>query len=254
MTTIKLVKTTYGEIETLASYRVFKSNVGRLRRLYYNSIYAYQITREEVYTKIKAGKLQYDSEINFNSYQKNNFIIGKIAEAAHNLRTQHPRYLRELIFIRLISALEVFLIDSIKETVSNNKKTLKSDKDDMFNLSMTEFLSYSSLDEALEKYILRKCRNLQSQGYEEIKKFYMKKLEVDFAKSTIKNNDVCHYHDQRHLLVHTLGKTDPEYKHKYNTIKKEVDIEESYLLKAFQDVSHLVLYINDNLIIKVKTI
>jgi len=252
--TIKIAQTSQGEVETLASFRVFKLELSRLHKLYDNSINAYQIAREVIYAKIKSGELRPDEEMNFESYDGTKFRIARAQSSAHNLRIQYPRFLRELIFVRLISALEIFLVDSIKESFLINKKLLKPENDDLLKVSENEFLSYSSIDEALEKYIERKCRNLHGQGYEELRKFYFKNLNIDFAKSKLGVSKITMYHDQRHLLVHNLGRTDTQYKHKYSTESKLIKIEESYFLEVSKDLNILAFFINQKLIELIKKI
>ena len=211
------------------------------------------MAREAIYRKIKAGELKPEEPINFTSYENNNFKIARSQSSAHSLRVQHPRYLRELVFIRLISAFEILLIDSIKEAFANNKKILKPEDEGAVKISENELLSYNSIEEALGKYIERKCRNLQSQGYEEIKKFYLKNLGINFAESKAKTSKVSIYHDQRHLFVHSLGKTDLQYRHKYTTNDKLITIDENYLLDASKNLNILAFYINKELIKLIKT-
>lgn len=43
------------------------------------------------------------------------------------------------------------------------------------------------------------------------------------------------YHDRRHLLVHRLGKTDQQYRSKYNTIAPAIIVDEDYLFSCFND-------------------
>ncbi|MFZ2763481.1 MAG: hypothetical protein WAX80_00370 [Minisyncoccia bacterium] len=245
---IKIVKTSQGDIETLRSFRLFRLEFSRLHKLYDSSINAYQVTREVIYTKIKSGELKPDEPISFKSYEGNIFKISRAQSSAHNLRVQHPRYLRELIFIRLISAFEIFVIDSFKEAFLLNKKLLNSNVDSILEISENEFLSYGSIDEALGKYIERKSRNLHSQGYEEIKKFYLKNLGIDFNKSKANISRISMYHNQRHLFVHRLGETDYQYKHKYSTTDKFININEKYLLEVSKDINILAFYINEKLI------
>ena len=60
------------------------------------------------------------------------------------------------------------------------------------------------------------------------------------------------YHDRRHLLVHRLGKTDQQYRDKYNTSKSGISIDDSYLLDCFADFVAFSEMVNNQVIYKLK--
>lgn len=234
--------------DSLRAFRIFKLESKRLIRLYDNSIYAYRTTRDSIYERIHSGSLKYEDPVEVESYDGNKFIIGRIATTAHNFRAQYPSSLRELVFIRLISAFEIFLVDTVREIFLSNRDLFHIDQDESIELKKSELINYSSLTDALEKYIQSECRSLQSRGYEGLKKYYVKSLAVDFARAEVNLSKISHYHDKRHLLVHNFGKTDEFYRHKYATDVEQISISEKELLEIQSELFSLVLYINNRLI------
>lgn len=234
-------------LPSLHAFRVFKLEVRRLEKLYDNSIYAYRVTRDSIYESIKSHQIDYNDPVVFNSFDGNEFKIGNAQSTAHNYRLQHPRYLRELIFIRLISALEIFLIDSLKDSLTSEKRMLETLGDKELDFKLGEILAFKNLSQLINKYVTKEARSLQSQGYEAIKKYYTKVLKVDFGASGVSSKDIERYHQERHLLVHNSGKTDEKYRHDYNTEAKSLDISEGYLVQVRQDIFAIALYVNNEL-------
>jgi hypothetical protein len=234
--------------KTLRSYRIFRLEFNRLFRLYDNSIYAYQLARKKIYSDIDTNIINYENDISFVSFEGNEFKISKAISFAHRMKGQYPRYLRELIFVRLISALETFFVDAIKESFKLNKSILKVDPTEISEISKAELLSYGTIEDALTRFIERECRTLTNQGYDGIKKYYLKTLEIDFSKSNLDLSKLSKFHDERHLLVHRLGQTDNQYRHKYNTDKKQITINEVNLIEALTLIKALVDYLNRELV------
>jgi hypothetical protein len=237
---------------SLKSFRIFKLEVARLFKLYDNALYAFKVARDAIYSDIHSGRIGHNDAFEFESFEGRKFKIGHAQNTAHNYRLQHVRYLRELIFIRLISALEVFLIDAIREGFLENAKVLKPSPDAVVQISLGEFLSYSSLKEGLKTYINRETRSLQGQGYDAIRKYYLKSLEIDFSRSKSDLSIVARCHDDRHILVHSLGRVDDQYRHKYSTDIKALNLSETDLLNAQREIFALALHVNDSLSCRIR--
>jgi hypothetical protein len=143
--------------------------------------------------------------------------------------------LRELIFVRAISVLEFFLIENIKEIFTLTKEPFKNYGGSSF-LENKKILFSKSLSQLHSEIINTICRNLSSGGYLEIKKFYLKYFNIDFFSINLQTKiDLCRYYEERHLLVHKLGKTDKEYRKKYDTDAIKIKITEKDLKSAFKN-------------------
>lgn len=244
-----------GEEELLLkSFRIFDIEYNRLLKFYGGSVYSYTKTFSEMNQGLEAGILTYEEAVTLESPENNSFSVGRLGELRRRLRDQYPPILKELTFIRMISALEIFLIDSIKEVFLNDRRIFKFEQTDNFQITNSELFSFEKIEDLLSKYISKETRNLQNQGYEVIKKFYLKKLDIDFSSLVSEDRNISNliskYHEQRHLIVHRLGHTDEQYKHKYGVKYKKIIIGESYLMQALEDVKKLASFINKSLLQK----
>ena len=229
----------------MKTYNNFRVEVSRLRQLYFTAKYAADETASSVVKKLRSGELDGSSRLYFAAREDDKYLISSsIFALGHRLKRQFPRYLRDLIFIRAISALEVFLVDSVREVFALTKEPFK--RNYVVEIPQAELLSAESLSEVFTKLINKECRNLHSGGFNDIKKYYLRVFGINFA-------DYCtilrleEYHDRRHLLVHRLGATDPAYQRKYNTQQKKLTVEEPYLLECIDTLLTFASAVNEEL-------
>lgn len=211
----------------LLANKRFQAEMKRLKRLKGVADYSFKEAREKMLSEIKSGALGIADEINLGESFKIFNLVGV-------LKGQASRYLRELIFVRAISALEVYLIDSIKEIADINPAFFKSDE--KLEISRSKLFSSNSLSSLLMEVINKDCRGLGSGGFSEITKYYRNKLNIDYSSLHPGLRILEEYHDRRHILVHRLGKVDEKYAHKYNFIAKKLSVEDEYLMKALNDL------------------
>jgi len=151
-------------------------------------------------------------------------------------KEKYKRLLRELIFVRLISALEVFLIENIKDIFVLTKEPFREYSGPPV-FSNNSILNMKSISQAHAVIINKICRDLSGRGFKEISEFYRKRFNVEFLslqESIGLNLEKCH--DERHLLVHKMGKIDKYYKNAYpeESNMKEIKIDEEYLIECFK--------------------
>ena len=60
------------------------------------------------------------------------------------------------------------------------------------------------------------------------------------------------YHERRHLLVHRLGKTDSQYRKKYNTTKLTISISDDYLNECIEDLSSFCSMVHNQMTYQLK--
>lgn len=229
----------------MKTYNNFRVEVSRLRQLYFTAKYAADETASVVTKKLRSRELDGNAKLYFEARQEDKYLISSSVFAlGHRLKRQLPRYLRELIFIRAVSALEVFLVESVREVFALTKEPFKSNY--VVEIPQAELLSAESLSEIFTKLINRECRNLHGGGFNAVKRYYLKSFGMNFA-------DYCsiltleEHHDRRHLLVHQLGATDPLYKKKYNIEQKKLTVEESYLLECIDTLLAFAERVNEEL-------
>lgn len=231
----------------MRTYRKFHTEIKRLKRLYLATKFSFNETLSLIKERLKNDLTYGHTKLSVGCDEEDNIIASSIFEFKSKLISQYPRYLRELIFIRVISALEVFLIDSLKELFKSNKIPFKDN--DIYKFTRGELLSIDSISVIYTKLINKDCRNLHSGGFPKIKNYYSTKLHIDF-NNYCDSEKLEEFHDRRHLLVHNLGSTDSEYRSKHAVGIKRLTVDEPYLLDCFISISLLCEKVDEQIILK----
>lgn len=174
-------------------------------------------------------KFAQETEFGLTVDKPNPFSVKKRA------RTTRRNIILEIIYVRIVSALEVLLVDLIRDIFLITKDPFKR-QDIKHQFSQGELLSLDSTTSILNMIINKECRKLSSGGYNDIVKYYKRHFNIDIGSFHPGNKRMEEIHDRRHLLVHKLGKTDKAYRKKYNATSTSVLINEEYLLEAISDL------------------
>uniref|UniRef100_UPI0025FCE0CE hypothetical protein n=1 Tax=uncultured Chryseobacterium sp. TaxID=259322 RepID=UPI0025FCE0CE len=142
---------------------------------------------------------------------------------------------RELIYIRIISALELFLVQSIRDIFKQTSEPFKSNIK-RIELNYSQILNISSVSQLRNQLLNKETRPLSSTGYEDVVKYYKKQLGLDISSIGVGLEKMKYYHQIRHILVHRLGKVDTLFKKKYGYNKTYIQVSEELLLNLFNDV------------------
>ncbi|MFA6261445.1 MAG: hypothetical protein WC760_08255 [Bacteroidia bacterium] len=213
----------------MKAFQNFNHDINKLLAFYKATIYSYDQT-EQTLVYQKKSKIPFDDptegallikQPHFFKYKRS----GKI---------EIRKTLSEIVFVRVVSALEVFLIDLVRDAFLESKEPFKK-HDNIQQISQAELLSYKSTTEISSKIINRECRKLSSGGFLDIIKYYKRYFDIDLANFAPGRSKMEEYHDRRHLLVHRLGKTDQQYREKYNTVKQGISIDVEYLSECLDD-------------------
>ncbi|WCO03534.1 hypothetical protein [Psychroserpens ponticola] len=215
----------------MKSYLNFKREITELQYFHISTIYAFDET-ENLLHFWRRHRLKFDEETSLNHIvsQPTNFGTKK------SRKIKRRKNLNEIIFVRLISALEVFLVDLVRDAFLETKEPFKK-QDLMFQLSQAEILSIKSTANFFNKVINKECRKLSSSGFSEIIKYYKKHFYIEMGSFSPGRSKMEEYHERRHLLVHRLGRTDSQYRKKYNTNKLSISISDEYLNECIDDLS-----------------
>ena len=221
------------------SCRKVRTEISRLKRLYSTSVFSFRESACALSDKISKKEINPHEPVPAIKDTSEDIILASNAFALMNqLKKQFPRYLRETIFVRLISTLEVFLIDVIRDIFLERRELFHSDT--IIKYSQRELLSLKSIADIYNRLISREIRNLQNQGFEKVAKYYERRFRIFLKYENANQSYFEELHDRRHLLVHRLGETDSVYRHKYNYKKKRITIEEDFLQEAFIAIEELV--------------
>ncbi len=219
----------------------FATEIRRLKDLYLVASYAFDHLAKEEEKRVTDRTEPLSAVVI--SQGAHNATFPDTAVWLRNLRSTLPRYLEEVVLVRVISALEVYLIDNVREIFAARRDLFHSAQRVEFHVS--ELLSADTVTDLWDKLVSRELRRLQNQGFAEIVSYYRTKLKIDFARSPVPMSYLMELHDRRHLLVHRLGKTDDEYRHRYNTAKKAVKMSKSEMLECFDKVVQLVQTVDE---------
>jgi len=146
-----------------------------------------------------------------------------------------PFLSRELLYIRIISALEIFLIQAVRDVFKQTTIPFNSDHK-RIDLNHSQVLQLTTIRELRNVLLHKETRPLSSAGYEDVVKYYKKQLGIDISSLHPGLQKMKYYHEVRHILVHRLGKTDNSFRknHEYN--KTYLQIDEDLLIDLFNDV------------------
>jgi len=225
----------------------FTREIRRLRALYNATLFAFPDKGKEIHSLIYSGEIDPQDKVYLNNnVDEKYYLAGNSYEFADKLKTGYIKTLKEVTFIRAISALEVLLIDLMKQIFLSKKYLFHSGQ--KIEFSQSELLSSQSISTIWSKIINKECRNLQNQGFKEISKYYRNTFSIDFNQSPVSITEIQYFHDIRHLLVHRLGKTDIQFRHNHNTSKKEVQISENQFYDSLEKIQSFGTYVSDKVI------
>ncbi|MFT7036436.1 MAG: hypothetical protein ACJA2S_004965 [Cyclobacteriaceae bacterium] len=234
------------KIRKLNSHNNFLKDIEDILIFWKSTSYAFQQT-EDLLQFWKSQKLEYDKITDFGHLvsQPKAFNLRKRA------KDKRRENLNSMLFVRIISSLEVFLVDLLKDAFEITKEPFKNNEL-RIDMSHAEILSIKSAKNFYDKIISKECRKLSSAGFDDIVKYYKKHFKIqlsNFSPGLAKMNE---YHDIRHLIVHRLGETDSQYRKKYSTTSKTINIEDDYLINAITDLKSYCRMVHDQMVYQIK--
>ena len=233
-------------MKKLKSHNKFTRELTQLEVFRESTLYAFNET-EKLLNHWKTNKFSFDIKNDFD-YKLNRPKAFNLKQSAKDKRRSS---LNNMVFVRVISALEVFLVDLIKDAFLITKEPFKN-QDLRVDMTHAEILSIKSAKNFYNKIINKDCRKLSSGGFDDIVKYYKKHFKIElsnFSPGIIKMQE---YHDRRHLLVHQLGLTDYQYRKKYNTHATSISIYDDYIINCFHDFKSFSKMVHDQMAYKIK--
>jgi len=219
----------------MKAYSIAKTELSSLRRFYESSSYALAQTEETLRYRLmclhERKTIPIDPDLVF------------VKPVRYKLKPSYGKRIRqqllELVFVHLISVLEAYLVDTVRDVFVTTKEPFK-DQGVQVNFTQSEILSADSMTHLLSKIINKECRRLTSGGFLEIVKYYRNRFNIDLPGIPPGKSVMTEYHERRHLLVHRLGKPDAQYRRNYRFTGKTVTIDEGYLLSCFDDFESFI--------------
>ncbi|OXS70245.1 hypothetical protein B1B04_18975 [Lysinibacillus sp. KCTC 33748] len=232
------------------SYKHFRSELRRLERLYLLTIYSYEENSKKVKIDLEEGNVKLGDEL----WYKDKIISRSPRELEKNLSVNYPFMLRESLLIRIVSIIEIYFQDVLKEISILNKNPFKDPRVKELKVASILEFTLDDLEKIKEEIVEEKIRKVVLGGISSIYKFIENTLKVNFDSKIINLITLEKLFDNRHLLVHAGGKIDSVYLKKYQMgnkyLNKKLCIDEEYFLNSLNEISQLILDLDEKIISK----
>lgn len=210
----------------MKSYARFICELNRLKKLYNASLFCLEEGRNKIQELNKNTKFSKDKKIYLRGLNDSKYIISDHPwDFISRDSGGYKGYMREIIFIRLISALEVFLIDMIRELFTK-RKDLFYKEGEKIEFHSYELLSINAISKLWSEFINRKCRKLQNGGFNHLCNYYSRHFNININNFSVNFSYLQKIFEIRHILVHRLGVPDQQFKLKYKYTRKKVSLSE----------------------------
>lgn len=234
------------KMKNLKAHHKFHTEITQLVIFRESTIYAFNET-ESLLRFWKANKLEFDVSSKFD-HIVNKPTAFNLKETAKLKRREN---LNNTIFVRIISALEVFLVDLVKDAFLTTKEPFKK-QDLKIDMSHAEILSIKSPGNFYNKIINKECRKLSSGGFDDIVKYYKRHFDIELSSFSPGLKKMQEYHDKRHLLVHRLGETDSQFRKRYNTTAQSISISDDYITECMNYIKSYCGMVHNQMIYQIK--
>lgn len=230
----------------ISVHRTFRKTTQRISMLYEVTVDSYRLLYDSGRQRLKQEGI--DSATHEVTLADKKTRRRPLKQLAFHARDVYPQLLRSTLLIRLVSAYEAFLTDSLREIGGWSLDFLKSDQ--RLDFSQQHLLALLEKD-GIGQFLLNKTmRALSSGGFREITKFYGK-IGIDVAPSGVSLKEIEEIHDRRHLHVHRGGLADEQYVKSYTSagvvIGVVIPVDEHYFLTAIKTLESSALHIQKQL-------
>jgi len=178
----------------------------RLSQLYDFSMHCYSHVVDDLEERLASGDLQLESHIK----SQHGFVLHhRVANTLNYAQDYFPKELRSVMLVRLVSMFEVFLIAQLREAAERSGKVFRDDVG--VEWARAKIAAFDSVDDIKAAFTSADCRALTSGGFDEVRKYYQKHLDMDICPPTTRVDDIREIHARRHLHVHNGGQADNRY-------------------------------------------
>jgi hypothetical protein len=206
-----------------------EAEISRLETLYFVSTITYKREAKAHYKKSKGA----EKPVIFEAGDWKREVAHNAGHFSAIVDDVLPKTLRETIFVRLISAVEVFHVDLVRAIFTFRRDLLS--REQPLELPYAYVASLTTLSELITRLVDRDCRAITSGGFSDATKFYKQRFQIDL-KGLAGYQALTAAHALRHILVHRLGHTDEQYRRTYKPKKRRVSVDQAYLLEAIKQL------------------
>ena len=230
--------------KTTKAYNKFSTEVQNLEEFYLGILFACDQALERSKDKIDAGHIG-ENEVfrrTLHKEYRQDEVARGILDLRRKLKIEHPNRVREMVLINLVSLLEVYLTNIVREVLLLRTDLLQKSEMDV-NMSSNHILSFDNISSLHSHLVNQKCRSLQGSGFLKMDSFFRKNLEINFNEFD-KFKLLKEMHDRRHLLIHGLGEIDQKYRKDHKTSGHKIYIGKKQLLDYIETTKTFAIHVN----------
>lgn len=235
--------------EFFKGQRDFLLNYKRLYRWYLGTLIAYDYSKNQIKPILeernKQEKIFEKKEVYFEKekYGETHLVYNDLGHLYNKYKKGHKDFLDEMVLIRLVSLLEVYLVRMIETCFFYNKNLFLEKGKYEINISELLLKNKETLEQEYLNSILDKSGRL---GFVEIEKVYKNKFSINFKEFNTKNYNYKHLkklHDTRHLIIHKLGRVDEKYISDYGYTAKKIKLTIEEIFVYFELVNEFNIFL-----------
>lgn len=141
----------------------FYGEVARLRTLYAAVRHSFRETAATTSAAVEARRIKKYTPFTINPESATaSAVLPSVQIFLSRLQQQFPRYLRETLFVRVISALEVFLIEAVREVFVARRDLFHTEQ--RIEFSVGELLSADSVVDLWQRMIAASCESCRTRA------------------------------------------------------------------------------------------
>ncbi|MBD7945468.1 hypothetical protein MKZ20_19765 [Psychrobacillus sp. FSL K6-2684] len=226
----------------IRAFQNFRTEWSRVKKIYYVTIFSYEETISRVNDELETKLISNNNKFHY----KNELISRSPSELTRNLSDRYANMLRESLFVRLISIMELYFNDVLLELGEITLNPFKTEGTKEYKV--VDLLNISDIKEIQNEIIQNKVRNVVLGGYKEINKFLRTKLNINTANSNLDETEIKELYSRRNLLVHAGGIIDGIYFDNFiqggsESVGKRLTVQEDYFIASLELVLNYVEFV-----------
>lgn len=226
----------------LRPFRLFRLELGRMRRLYDACLYTFSTTTTHLNAELTTERMLPGTKVVVPNTER--VLAWSPIELLERMKHTYPEMLRASLLVRAVSHMENYLVDLLNEVAARSLAPFKC-QDKTVSFSQAHLLSFDSLEQLRSHLIHSECRALNGKGFKEFEKYYKRRLNIVFSEGPVQVDDIDGIYARRHLLVHAGGVIDKQFQKRFAPDShpgQALDIPEDYFLEALKRLEALAEY------------
>lgn len=230
----------------IRAFQNFRTEWSRVKKIYYVTIFSYEETISRVNDELGKNLITNNEKFHY----KNELISRSPHELTRNLSDRYANMLRESLFVRLISIMELYFNDVLLELSEITFNPFKTEGTKEYKV--VDLLNINDIKAIQNEIIQNKVRGVVLGGYKEISKFLRTKLNINIANSDLNTTELKELYTRRNLLVHAGGYIDEYYydnfiKDEGGSVGKRLTVTEDYFIASLELVLNYVVFVNSKI-------